>query len=115
MCRARFARARAECAHRRAFMGSISPSTKHTLTVTTMKMKIEDRTPDSVSRSDEIVVKRCPRGHARAPDVKRYDQSQFRCVCGHRGTLPYPVLFKLLRRRRKPMRLRCQRCGRVLC
>ena len=31
----------------------------------------------------------------------------------HSGTMPYPKLFRRLRRRR-PLRLRCQRCGRVL-
>jgi hypothetical protein len=87
------------------------PINKNRMTVTTMT--IDDRTTDAMARPDEIVIKRCPTGEPRAPDVKRYGEAQFRCICGHRGTLPYPELYKLLRRR-KPMRLRCQRCGRFL-
>ena len=62
-------------------------------------------------------VMRCPPGRASAPDVKERGRAQFQCVCGHSGTMPYPTLFKRLRRgrrRRRPLRLRCQRCGRVL-
>ena len=54
-----------------------------------------------------------PPGRGMAPDAKEYGRAQFKCVCGHAGTMPYPTLFKMLRRGR-PMRLRCQRCGRVL-
>jgi hypothetical protein len=58
-------------------------------------------------------VTRLPPGPASAPDVKERGQAQFQCPCGHAGTMPYPKLFRRLRRKR-PMQLRCQRCGRVL-
>lgn len=54
-----------------------------------------------------------PPGRGTAPDAKEYGRAQFKCRCGHAGTMPYPMLFKRLRRR-KPLRLRCERCGRVL-
>jgi len=62
-------------------------------------------------------VTRCPPGRASAPDAKERGRAQFQCVCGHSGTIPYPTLFKRLRRGRrrgKLLRLRCQRCGRAL-
>ena len=49
-------------------------------------------------------VTRCPPGEGTAPDAKEYGQAQFKCRCGHAGTMPYPKLFKRLRRGR-PMRL----------
>jgi hypothetical protein len=58
-------------------------------------------------------VTRCPPGQANAPNVREYGQAQFKCVCGNAGTMPYRKLFKRLRRQR-PLRLRCERCGRVL-
>jgi hypothetical protein len=59
-------------------------------------------------------VTRCPPGEPKAPNAREYGQAQLkRCRCGHAGTMPYPKLFKRLRRRR-PLTLRCQRCGRVL-
>ena len=30
--------------------------------------------------------------------MKQYGQAQFKCACGHAGTMPYPKLFKRLRR-----------------
>jgi hypothetical protein len=59
-------------------------------------------------------VTRCPPGEASAPNTKEYGQAQLkRCRCGHGGTMSYPKLFKRLKRR-KPLRLRCERCGKVL-
>ena len=108
---ARLPRARGECAHRRAFKVHVDASTTHWKMETTMG-------DDETSIKDAIAsfigtVTRCPPGHGTAPDAKERGQAQFKCVCGHRGTMPYPKLFKRLRRRR-PMLLRCQRCGRVL-
>ena len=77
----------------------------------------EDKTMvDALARYTGTVM-RCPPGRASAPDAKERGRAQFQCVCGHAGTMPYPTLFKRLRRgrwRRKPLRLQCQRCGRVL-
>src|SRR5262245_12062640 len=108
--------ARAECAHRRAFKVHPRCSNRvamlqHTrITVTTMT---EDKTiVDALARYTGTVT-RCPPGRASAPDVKERGQAQFQCACGHAGTMTYPTLFKRLRRRR-PLRLRCQQCGRVL-
>jgi len=56
-------------------------------------------------------VTSCPPGQGTAPDAKEYGRAQFKCRCGHAGTMAYPKLFKMLRR--KPLRLRCERCGRV--
>ena len=83
-------------------------------TVTTMTL---DKTMVDALASYTGTVMRCPPGRASAPDVKERGQAQFQCVCGHSGTMPYPTLFNRLRRgrrRRKPLRLQCQRCGRVL-
>jgi hypothetical protein len=57
-------------------------------------------------------VTRYPPGVASAPDVKERGQAQYQCTCGYDGTMPYPKLFKLLRRR--ALQLRCERCGRVM-
>jgi hypothetical protein len=83
-------------------------------TVTTMT---EDKTMVDALASYTGMAMRCPPGRARAPDVKERGQAHFRCVCGHAGTMQYATLFKRLRRgrrQRKPLRLRCQRCDRVL-
>ena len=84
-------------------------------TVTTMT---QDKTMVDALASYTGTVTRGRPGRARAPDAKlQRGQAQFQCVCGHAGTMPYPTLFKWLRRGRrrgKPLRLRCQRCGRVL-
>src|SRR5262249_4590356 len=101
--------ARAECAHRRAF--KVHPRCSHRvamlqhtpITVTTMTL---DKTMGDAIASYTGTVMRCPPGRASAPDVKERGQAQFRCVCGHAGTMPYPTLFKRLRhlrRRRKPL------------
>jgi hypothetical protein len=82
------------------------------ITVTTMT--VDETTVDALA-SYTGTVTRCPPGRASAPDVTERGQAQFQCVCGHAGTMPYPTLFKRLRRgRRQPLRLRCQRCGQVL-
>jgi hypothetical protein len=117
---ARSAPARAECAHRRTFKVHPRCSNRvamlqHTrITVTRM---IQDKTiVDALARYTGTMT-RCPAGRASAPDPKERGRAQFQCVCGHAGTMPYPTLFKRLRRgrrRRKALRLRCQRCGRVL-
>jgi hypothetical protein len=86
-------------------------------TRTTVTMMTLDKTMVDALASYTGTVMRCPPGRASAPDVKERGQAQFQCVCGHAGTMPYPTLFKRLwrgQRRRKPLRLRCQRCGRVL-
>jgi hypothetical protein len=76
-------------------------------------MKTEQEMIDLVA-SYAGMVTRCRPGEARAPEAKEHGQAQLkRCRCGHAGTMPYPKLFKRLRRG-KPMRLRCQHCGRVL-
>jgi hypothetical protein len=86
-------------------------SLQHTrTTVTTMQ---QDKTMVGALANYTGTVTRGRPGRGRAPDVKERGQAQFQCVCGHAGTMPYPTLFKRLRRRR-PLRLRCQRCGRVL-
>jgi hypothetical protein len=98
---------RAECAHHQSLHGC---------------MDVRTKTTDAAAMLDAMAtyagtVTRCPPGRARAPDEKRYGQAQFKCTCGHAGTMPYPKLFKRLRRgrrQRKPLRLRCERCGRVL-
>ena len=82
-----------------------------------MTTMTQDKTMVDALGSYTGTVTQCPPGRARAPDVKECGQAQFQCGCGHAGTMPYPKLFKRLRRgrrRRKPLRLRCQRCGRVL-
>ena len=112
----RFARARAKCAHRRAFKVHGHCLNAHRTTVTTMTT--EQETISDLVASYAGTVTRCPPGKPRAPAAKEYGQAQLiRCRCGHAGTMPYPMLFKRLRRgrrRRKPLGLRCQRCGRVL-
>jgi len=83
-------------------------------TVTTMT---QDKTMVDALASFTGTVMRCPPGRASAPDAKGRGQAQFQCVCGHAGTMAYPKLFQRLRRGRrrgKPLRLRCQLCGRVL-
>jgi hypothetical protein len=83
-------------------------------TVTTMT---EDKTMVDALGSYTGTVLQCPPGRARAPDAKERGQAQFQCVCGYAGTMPYPTLFERLRRgrrQRKPLRLRCQGCDRVL-
>ena len=72
----------------------------------------EETTDDAIAKFAGTVT-RCPPGEGTAPDAKEYGRAQFKCGCGHAGTMPYPKLFKRLRRGR-PMRLRCQQCGRVL-
>jgi hypothetical protein len=112
--------ARAECAHRRAFKVHPRCSNRVAMlqhTRTTVTTMTEDKTMVDALASYTGTVMRCPPGRASAPDVKERGQAQFQCVCGHAGTMPYPTLFKRLRRgrrRRKALRLRCQRCGRVL-
>jgi hypothetical protein len=72
------------------------------------------RTTVTVMTNETVTVTRCPPGKPRAPDAKKpRGKAQFRCRCGHHGTMPYPRLFKRLRRR-KPLRLRCELCGEVL-
>jgi hypothetical protein len=79
--------------------------------VTTMT---KDKTMPELLASYAGRVTRCRPGKPRAPEAKEYGQAQLkRCRCDHAGTMPYPKLFKRLRRR-KPMRLRCQHCGAVL-
>jgi hypothetical protein len=85
-------------------------------TVTTMTLTLDKTMVDALARYTGTVT-RCPAGRASAPDAKERGQAQFQCVCGHAGTMPYPSLFKRLwrgRRRGKPLRLRCRRCGRLL-
>src|SRR5262245_42482665 len=115
-----FRPARAECAHRRAFKMHPRCSNKVAMlrhTWITVTMMTEDKTiVDALARYAGTVT-RCPSGRASAPDAKERGRAQFQCVCGHAGTMPYPILFGRLRRgrrRRKPLRLQCQRCGRVL-
>lgn len=74
----------------------------------------ETTTIDDATAKYTGTVTRCPPGQARAPDAKEYGQAQFKCRCGHAGTMAYPKLYKQLRRRRKSLRLRCERCGSVL-
>jgi hypothetical protein len=78
------------------------------------EMMIEDETISDLVASYAGAVTRCRPGKPSAPDVKERGQAQFQCPCGHAGTMPYPRLFKRLRRGRKPMRLRCELCGAVL-
>ena len=117
---ARSAPARAKCAHRRAFKVHPRCSNRVAMlqhTRTTVTTMTQDKTMVDALASFTGTVMRCPPGRASAPDAKERGQAQFRCVCGHAGTMPYPTLFKWLRRGRrrgKPLRLRCQRCGRVL-
>ncbi len=73
-------------------------------------MTTDDETTDDMIASYTGMVTMCPPGPARAPDAKQFGGAQFRCRCGHRGTVAYPKLFERLRRR-KPLRLRCERCG----
>src|SRR5215831_971544 len=118
---ARSAPARAECAHRRAF--KVHPRRtnrvamlQHTRTTVTTMTLIDKTMVDALARYTGTVT-RCPAGRASAPDAKERGRAQFQCVCGHSGTIPYPKLFRRLRRGRrrgKPLQLRCQRCGRVL-
>ena len=80
-----------------------------------MPMATKEETTDDAIAKFAGTVTRCPPGEGRAPDAKEYGRAQFKCVCGHAGTMAYPKLFKMLRRgRHKPLRLRCERCGRVL-
>ena len=72
----------------------------------------EETTDDAIAKFAGTVT-RCPPGEGTAPDAKERGRAQFKCRCGHAGTMPYPKLFKRLRRGR-PMLLRCQQCGRVL-
>jgi hypothetical protein len=76
------------------------------------RRKIEDEMRKALAAYGGPVT-RCPPGEGRAPDVTEYGQAQFKCRCGRAGTMAYPKLFKRLRRR-KPLRLRCERCGWVL-
>jgi hypothetical protein len=78
-----------------------------------MPMTTDEETTDDAIVKFAGMVTRCPPGEGTAPDAKEYGRAQFSCACGYRGTMPYTKLFKRLRRGR-PMRLRCQRCGRVL-
>jgi hypothetical protein len=78
-----------------------------------MPMATSEETTDDAMAKFTGTVTRCPPGQGTAPDAKEYGRAQFNCACGHRGTMSYPKLFKRLRCGR-PMRLRCQRCGRVL-
>jgi hypothetical protein len=115
---ARSAPARAECAHRRAFKVHPRCSNRVAMlrhTRITVTMMTEDKTIVDALATYTGMVTQCPPGRASAPDAKERGRAQFQCVCGHSGTLAYPKLFKRLRRRRgKPLRLRCQRCGQVL-
>jgi hypothetical protein len=72
----------------------------------------EEMIDDAIARFAGTVTQ-CPPGKGTAPETKEYGQAQFQCRCGHAGTMTYPKLFNRLRRR-KPLRLRCERCGRVL-
>lgn len=77
-------------------------------------MTTEQETISDLVASYIGTVTRCRPCKPRAPDAKEYGQAQLkRCRCGHAGTMPYPGLFKRLRRG-KPLRLRCQFCGTVL-
>ena len=78
-----------------------------------MTTMTEDETISDLVASYAGTVTQCPAGRAKAPVAKEYGQAQFQCRCGHAGTMPYPKLFRRLRRR-KPVWLRCQHCGRVL-
>jgi hypothetical protein len=78
-----------------------------------MPMATKEETTDDAMAKFAGTVTRCPPGEGTAPDAKERGRAQFKCACGHAGTMPYPMLFKRLRRR-KPLRLRCERCGRVL-
>src|SRR5262249_47342221 len=117
---ARSAPARAECAHRRAFKAHPLCSNRVAMlqhTRTTVTTMTQDKTMVDALASFTGTGMRCPPGRASAPAAKERGQAQCRCVCGHGGKMPYPTLFKRLRRGRrrgKPLRLRCQRCGRVL-
>jgi len=73
----------------------------------------DEETTDNLIAKFTGAVTKCPPGEGRAPDAKEYGQAQFRCACGHHGTMAYPKLFGRLRRR-KPLRLRCELCGRVV-
>ena len=88
----------------------------HRTTVTTMMMMDKTMVDALAAYTGTVTV--CPSGRGKAPDAKRQrGRAQFQCVCGHAGTMAYPKLFQRLRRGRrrgKPLRLRCQRCGRVL-
>jgi hypothetical protein len=74
-------------------------------------MMTTDKKIDDLIAKYTGTVTRFPPGEGTAPD--EYGKAQFKCRCGHAGTMPYPKLFKRLRRR-KPLRLRCERCGWVL-
>jgi hypothetical protein len=76
-------------------------------------MTTEQETIGDLVASYIGTVTRCRPGKPRAPAAKEYGQAQFQCTCGHAGTMPYPRLFKRLRRG-EPLRLRCQFCGTVL-
>jgi len=69
----------------------------------------EETTDDAIANYTGTVTRYRP-GKGTAPDATEYGQAQFSCRCGHAGTMPYPKLYKRLRRR-KPLRLRCERCG----
>jgi hypothetical protein len=80
----------------------------------TYETMAEGKTTAEALASYAGTVTLCSPGKPRAPDAKEErGQAQFQCRCGHAGTMPYPKLFKRLRRR-KPMRLRCELCGEVL-
>jgi hypothetical protein len=74
--------------------------------------KTTDETMTQAVAAYTGLVTRCRAGRARAPAMKQTGEAHFRCTCGHAGTMPYPKLFKRLRRG-KPMKLTCRKCGRV--
>lgn len=93
--------ARAECAHRQSLHGCMERDVKRT-----------DETMTQAVAAYTGPVTRCRAGRARAPAMKQTGEAHFRCTCGHPGTMPYPKLFRRLRRG-KPMKLTCRKCGRV--
>jgi hypothetical protein len=56
-------------------------------------MTIDEETTDDAIAKFTGVVTRCPPGEGTAPDAKEYGQTQFRCTCGHRGTMAYQALL----------------------
>jgi hypothetical protein len=73
-----------------------------------MPMATKEETTDDAIAKFAGTVTRCPPGEGRAPDAKEYGRAQFKCRCGHAGTMAYPKLYKQLRRR-KPLRLAAAR------
>jgi hypothetical protein len=78
-----------------------------------MPMAIDEETTDDAIPKFTGTVTSYPPGQGTAPDATEYGRAQFKCRCGHAGTMAYPKLYRRLRRR-KPLRLRCERCGWVL-